>query len=231
MKRGACRFGCCVTPALVALLLGVGASQAATRVPLVICPTSFAASAPARLALPSSSLLPASAAAAGLAVYTDTRGLLRLLAPRGWACSGRYGADGSGRLQAAPRHSTPATRGEAVVASETSACFGCTTGQACVFFPEAAHAYRSAYDLPCPARRPARETVIRLSGTAVAFEDPPHVTGQGVPSGGQLPANGVMTYVEGDADGSFLETCTLPEAARDTCTAILNDFVADYAHR
>jgi hypothetical protein len=230
--REACRFGCCLTLALVALLLGVSRSPAATRVPLVVCPTSFASSPPARRAMPGSAALSETAALAdGLAVYTDTRGYLRLLAPRGWACSGRYGADGSGRLEAAPQNSRPAVRGEAVVASETSACYGCTTGQACVFFPAAARAYRSAYELPCPARRPARETVIPLSGTVVAFEDPPHVRGQGVPSGGLLPANGVMTYVAGGADGSFLETCTLPEAVRDTCTAILNDFVARYARR
>jgi hypothetical protein len=73
--------------------------------------------------------------------------------------------------------------------------------------------------------------VSRLSSTVVAFEDPPFVRGSGVPSGGAFPANGVMTYPTDVSDGSYLETCTLPEISHSTCTTILDDFVARYGRR
>jgi hypothetical protein len=33
------------------------------------------------------------------------------------------------------------------------------------------------------------------------------------------------------SDGSYLETCTLPEVGHATCTTVLNDFVARYGRR
>ena len=50
-------------------------------------------------------------------------------------------------------------------------------------------------------------------------------------SGRPFPANGVMTYIPGNNNGSYLETCTLPDNAHTTCTALLNDFVARYRDR
>ncbi len=58
--------------------------------------------------------------------------------------------------------------------------------------------------------------------------------GGGNPSGGEYPANAVMTYVmdppgsEGNTVTSWLETCTLPYSQQTLCTAVLNDFVARY---
>jgi len=121
---------------------------------------------------------------------------------------------------------------EAVVARETSVCYGCTTGQACVFFQAAAKANEAAYHIPCDAHKPRQESVDQLSPTVVAFEDPPGVKGNGYPSGGQFPANGVMTYaLPTSQEGSYLETCTLPEIVHSTCTVILNDFVARYGKK
>jgi hypothetical protein len=198
-------------------------------VPLVVCPTRLGVTPASPLRLPAQTELAApSPLAGGLAVYTDSERYLTVVAPRGWRCSASYGADGSGGLRAVPRGAVAGSSSEAIVASETSACYGCTNGQACALFPAAAAAYRSAYRLPCPARRPARESIVRLSRSLVAFEDPAFVKGEGVPSGGRFPANGVMTYVAGGDRASFLETCTLPGALHDVCTAILNDFVARY---
>ena len=65
----------------------------------------------------------------------------------------------------------------------------------------------------------------------VAFEDPPYAEGEGALSGGQFPVNGVLTYMPGSKDGSFIESCTLPENVHSTCIASLNDFVARYGRR
>jgi hypothetical protein len=197
-------------------------------VPLVVCPTSFGTPPLKRAAFPSSTTLAVSTALAGsLSAYTDTQGYMTVIAPRRWRCSASYGADGSGGVRVLPKGASVSKK-EGIAASETSACFGCTTAQACALFPAAATAYRSAYNLPCPARRPPRESAYRLSKTVVAFEDPPYVKGEGAFSGGPFPANGVMTYVPGNYDGSYIETCTLPDSVHTTCTAILNDFVARY---
>jgi Domain of unknown function (DUF4850) len=202
-------------------------------VPLVVCRTRFAvSSAPKRVAFPSLTRLRiATGLARSLAAYTDRQGYMTVVAPRHWKCSANYGADGSGGVSVYPRKSIAASKGEAVVGSETSACVGCALAQACVFFPAAARAYRSTFGSACPRRRPSREAVTRLSSTVVAFEDPPYVKGDGAPSGGRFPANGVMTYVPRSMEGSYLETCTLPETVHSTCTAILNDFVARYRNK
>jgi hypothetical protein len=150
--------------------------------------------------------------------------------PRGWRCSALYGADGTGGVRVYPPGA--GSRGnEGIVAGETSACYGCTIGQACALFPAALRAYRSQYPGGCPVRRPRGETAIRLGPTVVAFEDPAGVKGEGALSGGPYPANGVMTYVPGGDSGSYVETCTLPESFHSICTAILNDFVARYRSR
>lgn len=52
--------------------------------------------------------------------------------------------------------------------------------------------------------------------------------GTGVPSGGQYPANGVMTYYPRAANGSWVETCILPPGQKAECTASLNAFLARY---
>jgi hypothetical protein len=207
--------------------------DAGSVVPLVVCRTRFAnPPAPKRLAFPSlTRLTVVTGLARSLAAYTDTQGYMTVVAPRQWRCSASYGADGSGGVSVYPQASISASGGEAVVGSETSACFGCTVGQACVFFPAAARAYSSTFGSACPHHRPRREAVTHLSATVVAFKDPPYVKGDGVPSGGQFPANGVMTYVPRSNDGSYLETCTFPENVHSTCAAILNDFVARYRNK
>ena len=207
------------------------ASAVGSVVPLVVCPTSFGSPPLKRAAFPRlTTLAAATPLSTSLAAYTDTQGYMTVVGPRGWKCSASYGADGSGDVRVFPP-SAATPKQEGIVGSETSACYGCTTGQACALFPAAAKAYQSAYQGACPSHRPPRETTYRLSATVVAFEDPPYVKGEGALSGGPFPANGVMTYAPGNNNGSYLETCTLPDNVHTTCTAVLNDFVARYRDR
>jgi hypothetical protein len=208
--------------------------------PVVSCPTIVAiASTPTPVALPSSrAVAVASGTAAGLAVYADTQGMMELVGPKGWRCAAAYGADGSGGVVVYPP-GTPAPRtanavwklGQTTVmgiyGTESSACSTCTLSQACPLFPAAAKALRSDLGHGCAAR-PAAETVTTVSSGIVAFEDPPGVHGDAMPSGGRYPANAVMTYHPGAPDGSWLETCTLPSSDRAECTAALNTFITWY---
>jgi hypothetical protein len=72
------------------------------------------------------------------------------------------------------------------------------------------------------------QTISDHSAVPASFADPPGVRGTGVPSGGQYPANGVMTYYPRAANGSWMETCTLPAGQKAECTASLNAFLARY---
>jgi hypothetical protein len=167
---------------------------------------------------------------------------MELVAPKGWSCAASYGADGSGGVVAYPRGERlprswaagwPLARTSAAAAItglESSACYGCTLAQACRLFLSAATAWRTAFGQPCPAR-PAAELVARIGAGIVTFEDPPGVKGDGLPSGGLYPANGVMTYHPRAPDGSWRETCTLPGSDKDECTAVLNAYLSWYGQR
>jgi hypothetical protein len=226
---------------------GSGAAATAALVtanlPVISCPTSLGVVRPA-VSLPRSRPVAVPRAlAVRLAVYADDVGVMELVGPRGWSCAASYGADGSGGLVVYPRGERvprswaagwplARTSAEAAIAGlESSACYSCTLAQACRLFLSAATAWRSAgFGQPCPAR-PAAESVVRVSSGIVFFEDPPGIQGDGLPSGGLYPANGVMTYYPRAADGSWRETCTLPGSDKDKCTAVLNAFLSWYGRR
>ena len=219
-------------------------SPAKTKVTVavVLCPTTYAVPLPSTSAAPPSSeqvAIPSSLAGA-VALYSDSRGFMELLGPKAWTCTAAYGADGSGGVVVSPSgetvpedwgagwHPAAGSSAEAIVGSETSACQGCGLDQACPLFSAAAHAYQSQFGRACPRSRPASESVEQLSAGVVGFEDPAGVDGDGSPSGGLDPANGVMTYYPGSDNGSWIETCTLPDAEHTTCTAALNAFTTSY---
>jgi len=216
-----------------------------TSLPLVVCPTSFGMPSPAPVPLPASKTVTVLASVAGeLEVYSNDQGTMMGLGPRGWACAAMIAADGSGGVVVHPAGEsvpagwaddwglTPTSGDVAVVGVEQGPCFSCTTGQACPLFPAADTAWVAAYGRPCPgATKPASEAVDQIASGVVAFEDPPGLTGDGIPSGGTYAANGVMTYHPGNPNGSYLETCTLPGSAKAECTATLNNFIADYGNR
>jgi hypothetical protein len=169
--------------------------------------------------------------AGALSLYADTQGIMEILGPKGWSCTAFYGADGSGGITITPAGAGPSS--PAVIAgSETSACVGCTLGQACPLFANAAAAYLADFGQPCPSRPPVAETVVAIATGIVTFEDPPGVKGDGRPSGGQYPAHGVMTYHPSAQDyGSWQETCALPASEMNICTAALDTFISWYGQR
>ncbi|MGH8994732.1 MAG: protein kinase domain-containing protein [Acidimicrobiales bacterium] len=201
--------------------------------------------------------LPKGLASTGLAFYASSDDSVAVLAPSGWSCAAAVGADGSASLVAVPPdeasdlvhghhhsidpgHENKLT--EAITLSDTGACAGCATTQACGLFGQAASTPAPAgpgaensdnsndpLSPKCDASPPAQEAVTRLSGSVVAFEDPPGLRGTGVPSGGVNPANGILTYSNGDTGAaSYLSTCTLPENDHSLCTAVLNDVLKRY---
>ncbi|WP_187366144.1 DUF4850 domain-containing protein [Trebonia kvetii] len=212
-----------------------GSCQAGTQLvtaslPVVACPTSLGINRPP-VSLPRSRPVAVPRAlAADLSLYADNQGVMELLGPKGWNCTAAIGADGSGGVTVYPRGAGPSSPA-AITGSETGACFGCTLGQACALFPSAANALRSGVGEACLVHRPAAEMVMSIAAGIEGFEDPPGVKGDGRPSGGPYPANGVMTYHPNAQDGSWQETCTLPAREKDVCTAVLNTFVSWYGQR
>ncbi|HLI57430.1 MAG TPA: hypothetical protein VKY26_10430 [Actinomycetota bacterium] len=208
--------------------------------PNVTCPTSFgitdpdvqASTAQVRTDVPA-------ALASQLATYTDRAGILTIVGPRGWQCEASIGADGTGVLVVVPPQESlnPEPTGflpdqrEGIGATETSACAGCRYALVCPVLIDPGD--QATYG-PCANSRPPAETVSRLSASSASFEDPPNVAGDGSPSGGPNPANGVV-LLQSTAAGSapedqtgFGETCTLPAAEHSICTAILDEFLARY---
>lgn len=212
--------------------------------PVVACPTTDAVAATVTpVSLPSArAVVVPAGAATDLAVYADTQGGMALVGPSGWKCAASYGADGGGGIVVYPSGEavpqswnagwklTPGSATTAITGSESSACYTCTLAKACPEFPAAAKAFASYLGHSCGSR-PAREIVTAISSGLVSFEDPPGVYGKGQPSGGQYPANGVLTYYPGNPNGSWLETCTLPAGEKSTCTAVLNAFIAWYGQQ
>jgi hypothetical protein len=220
----------------------ITAASVTASLPVVSCPTSLGVVSPP-VSLPASRPVAVPRAlATQLAIYADNQGIMELVGPKGWRCAASFGADGSGGIVVYPRGETvprqwagrwplARTSADAAIAGlESSACYGCTLVQACRLFAAAAATLRSAFGTACPAR-PAAETVVPIAAGIVAFGDPPGVRGDGLPSGGRNPANGVLTYHPSSGDGSWLETCTLPGGDKDYCTAALNTFVAWYGKR
>jgi hypothetical protein len=212
---------------------------------VVECPTERGAPSTPQAALAdtiATELPPATAAQ--LAFYSDdTRSMTPILGPRGWTCKVLVGADGSTVVTVAPpgsplptfsQASTPRLT-DAITAQSGSACQSCVYGIACAFVPHA-DTQLGYPGMPCGAPKPAREQVTWLNGSpnstapvrsdAIAFEDPPGVAGNGSPSGGADPANGLVLYdYTGLGHGSAsTETCTLPASEHAVCTAVLNDF-------
>jgi len=212
-----------------------------TSLPVVACPTSYAITpTPAAKVQPSTlNVSVPRDLVSQLSVYADEAGVMDVLGPSGWNCTASFGADGSGGVtvvpvgEVLPQESTSLPSGstdEAILATQNGGCQGCASDQACPFFAAAAQANPS----PCNSSPPSEESVDDLASNVVAFADPPNFAGDADPSGGEYPANAVMTYTQnpqgsvGNVVDSWFETCTLPDSQQALCTAVLNDFVARY---
>ena len=206
-----------------AVAIATGSTAARTEIPVVKCPTLYGLGRDQYMipSLPrslSASVTPDEARR--VSFYSD--GWLTVLAPHGWHCTGVVGATGALDLVVVPSgvsssRGLPDRRAAAVTARIPSPETGEVGGDVCSLFPDAT----PVPDSPCPAAA-TRERVVRLTATTVAYEDPPHVVGNGDPSGGPDPANGVAVYAHSRAAEA---TCTLPQPEHATCTLILNDFL------
>jgi len=119
---------------------------------------------------------------------------------------------------------------QAITAYESSACRGCLYQLICPLLIDQADA---ATQGPCPHARPRQEQVSYPSANTAAFEDPPGVAGDGAPSGGAYPANGLISHhppsSSPGAETGLEETCTLPADDHELCAAVLYDFAQRYA--
>ncbi len=219
----------------------------AVSLPVKECPTTQGIQSTSSSAVPPTITvsLPSSLAKS-VAYYSDsTRSIAPIMAPAGWSCSVMEAVDGGITLSVFP-HSETATfarqtsspqpfatsKAIAVVADSGGACQGCVLDIACPLISYVGT--QTGETTPCPNTQPTGEVVKWLNGSptmgsasvandTVSFEDPPGVAGEGVPSGGPYPANGVFRYsYAGDGSASVV-TCTLPASQHDLCKAILND--------
>ena len=206
--------------------------------PMVTCPTTYGLSPASTPVLPSTTSESVPGDLVGeLAVYTDLQGEMKLLGPIGWACSATIGADGSERIDVHPPGQTGSTSEpfhnssvEAIMGNRTGGCEGCAVTQASPLFRAAASQCESQFagDAQECHAQPTGESTESIEPGVVGFLDPPGVTGDGNPSGGQYPANGVMTFQTSRYTESFLDTCTLPASRQALCTAALDNFVQLY---
>lgn len=207
-------------------------------IPVVPCQSSSGANVQP-ITLPSSQdvTLP-STLSNGLAVYADSFGFMKVVAPVGWSCVAFFGADGTGGIVAYPSTETPPSSRnldwsmtpnspiQGVVINRASPCYTCMLAQACLLFPSAATTFQQYLGHSCSSP-PSSETDELLSAGLALFQDPPGVAGTGNPSGGLYAANGVMTYYP-QLDESYMETCTVPSSEKADCTSILNTFIDWY---
>lgn len=215
------------------------------RVSVVSCPTTFAIATPPSTVPPPASVAVAipKSLAVRVVAYRDTSGLMTLLGPEGWSCTATYGADGSGGLVLRPKGESiplsswgagwrlPSTsRDEAITAVQTGGSSAQAVAQACSLFPAAAAAFKADFGHPCPSPD-KRVSVHKLGRAVVSFEDPASVHGPGIPSGGEYPASGVLTYSLPTVPGSYLATCTLPSPRHVLCTTVLDTFAAVYSRK
>ena len=215
---------------------GTSTASITADLPQVTCPTSYGVTPnPSPPPLPTSMQVAVPQNLADqLAVYSDQQGLMKLIGPQGWICSASIGADGSGSVFVHPlgqgnpqTESHPGPNDQYITGGQTSACVGCTEGQACPLFASAAADYERDYQMKCPPP-PATQSVVSLSPGVVAYEIPAGTTGTGAPSPSNYTTHGVMTYYSGNENGSWSASCVLPDSQKSICTESLNRFVDWY---
>jgi hypothetical protein len=219
-----------LTVALLVALVAVSASAVASSgpsVPVVRCPTTGFLPPGAKSRAPSRiGVLGSPSSVRGLAAYTNFEEFL--VGPAGMRCSGAVGADGNGNITVWPAGRAARTqhaRSDGLTLILDPACASCRAADACPFFPKLA----ASLGFPCSTTSiPKGEGVYHLNADATDFEDPPGVAGNGWPSGGPDPANGIDGVNVGQASSVYRSTCTLPKSEHGICTISLNDVLARY---
>lgn len=207
----------------------------AARIPVIACPSKYGlpGTPPTRVATAELVPLPTTVANR-LDYYSDqARSVRPILGPRGWSCRATVGADQSVDIQVYPPGGSSRSPGEVDVRDDAP-CVGCMYSDACPLIPHVAAELRYV-QLPCPATRPARETVTWVTGSSafskagddiVSFTDPPGVHGTGTPSGGPYYTRGMLMFSWSPGTNSNVSVlnCALPDKDRALCTAILKIF-------
>jgi hypothetical protein len=207
---------------LTMLIAAVGSTAASTdsEVAVTRCQTTYGIhesppSLPAHVGVSASS-----SATAGLRAYSN--GVLIVLAPRGWNCHAIVGADGSASMTVAAGSTSDIK--QPAVTTNFADTYGTAASLACSLFATAARQLPTG--VRCPVHVPRRERTATESTHLVDFTDPPHVHGDGRPSGGKDPARGLMVFVpsSSDFDGyAFTATCSLPAREAAICRTVLGD--------
>lgn len=209
-----------VLVATLAVVPSVGATSPTSEVAVVRCPTTYGVRQPPPT-LPAHVSVTASAlATAGLRAYSD--GALLMLAPSGWHCHAVVAADGGASITIADGSTASPT--QPAITANFADTVGPSASLACALFPAAAHQLPAG--VPCPTRKPRGERTVVLNTHTIDFTDPPHVHGDGNPSGRSDPADGRMVFVpagDGFNGYAFTATCTLPASAAARCRTVLGD--------
>jgi hypothetical protein len=150
-----------------------------------------------------------------------------VLAPKGWACTGMVGTDGSFNMRVAD----PADDHAAVVeVGSGGADFTYRLSLACPFFPDAAKQMKADFPnllesgtVTCSV--PTGEQVERIDGTDVGFTDAPGVKGTGDGSGSSYAVTGAVHF-EGIDRGATRVSCALADRSAALCGPIVDAFVA-----
>jgi len=173
-----------------------------------------------------------------VAVYTDTRQWLRVLAPNGWSCVACV-ENGPFELSIVPRgEKVPGfctdpggmQRKDGRIGLNVTG-YGASLSMyqlVCPYFRSArVDLYKSVAGLkPSICRRPHRELVSSVAMGLKEVDDPPHVAGDNFPSGGIHWALGNASW--GIEQGSYLLTCTLPSSLHALCYASLAWFAGQW---
>jgi hypothetical protein len=222
MRRGVVGVIVCVA---VAVTGSNAFASSSSSVPVVRCPTVFGVSGEGQKAPATVAVLGHPSSTHGLAAYTNTEEFL--IAPAGLQCSGIIAADGGSEIVVWPKGTAKPGRhahSEGLTLLLDPACASCRAVDACPFFPSLA----AKLSFPCsPADVPRGEHTYTLAADTTLFEDPPDVPGDGWPSGGSDPANGIVGLV-GSPPSVYRSTCTLPQSLHSVCTVSLNDVLARY---
>jgi hypothetical protein len=217
---------------------GLTSHLVSEKLPLHVCNTTFGIPTMKAINLPSheNEMVP-QGSAGNLVIYSDSMGTMKLLGPQGWGCNAIIGADGGIGITIAPVDSSSwspsVTLNTDSTVEEINGTFGLTgnaLSQACSLFV-AAQKIWAVNGQKCYPTRPASETVLRLNQNSVEFVDPPHLHGNGNPSGGAYPASGVVTFYGGQEPVSQMETCVLPPNQQSLCSVTLRNFAWNYGSK
>jgi hypothetical protein len=143
-------------------------------------------------------------------------------------CSGIVGEDSCSDLVVWPKGITkPAShsRSDGITLTVYPLCASGRAAIACPFFPRLA----ASLTFPCSTTSlPPEEHEYVIDANATTFQDPPGVPGDGWPSGGPDPANGIVGINPNQESLVYRATCTLPKSETWICTVSLNDVFDRY---